>query len=189
MSVSVFLSASTFLRSAAGILPKASLVGAKTVMPSAELSESTNPACLTAVTSVDSSGLPDAAVATGTWAMAWKLPLFDGSAGTAAHPLPKFSMAGAALDIIGAGLVVVGAAAGSPASLPESSLPQAASEIEKIAAAVSAVILVARIDLFLMVGDFAPFIRNEMSGGWVGSPVICRRAAARSPILSGCDGQ
>ena len=41
-------------------------------------SESTSPAFLTAVTSVDSSGLPDAAVATGTWAIAWKLPGFDG---------------------------------------------------------------------------------------------------------------
>src|SRR4051812_33396991 len=92
MLVSVFLSARTFFRSAAGILLKASLVGANTVMPSAELSESTSPACLTALTRVDSSGLPDAAVATGTCAMAWKLPLSDASVGTAAQPVPKLTV-------------------------------------------------------------------------------------------------
>ena len=47
-------------------------------MSCAVLSESTRFAFLTAVTRVDSSGLPDAAVATGTFAIAAKLPGFDG---------------------------------------------------------------------------------------------------------------
>src|ERR1700712_2719413 len=89
MLVSVFLSASTFLRVAAGILANASLVGAKTVSSGAVFSGSPRPACLTAVTSVDSSGLPEAAVATGTWAMAWKLPGLAESVGTAAQPAPN----------------------------------------------------------------------------------------------------
>src|SRR3954471_19103558 len=122
MLVSVFLSASTFLSAAAGILLKASFVGANTVMSFAELRESTRPACLTAVTRVDSSGLPDAAVATGTWAMAWKLPLSDGSAGTAAQPDPKFTVE-SVVDgaMVGAAVVIVGAAA-APLSLPAESL-------------------------------------------------------------------
>jgi hypothetical protein len=62
--VSVALSASTLSRSAFGIFANASLVGADTVMPSALLSESTRLAFFTAVTSVLSSGFPEAAVAT-----------------------------------------------------------------------------------------------------------------------------
>src|SRR3954462_3522715 len=113
MLLRVFLSAKTFFSMAAGIFLNASLVGANTVNADAELSESTRPACLTAVTNVDSSGLPEAAVATGTIAMAWKLPLFDASVGTAAQPAPKFtvvSMAGAD-DMVGAALVIVVAGA------------------------------------------------------------------------------
>src|SRR4051794_450705 len=128
MLVSFFLSASTFFRSAAGILLKASLVGAKTVIPSAELSESTRPACLTAVTRVDSSGLPDAAVATGAVAIDSKLPLLLGSVGTAAHPAPKLTVVSVALGaaMLGAAVVMVGAAAAEPVESELSSLPQAA---------------------------------------------------------------
>ena len=62
-------------------------------MPFALLSESTRLAFFTAVTSVDSTGFPDAAVATGTLAMAAKLPGFDASVGTAAQPAPNSSLA------------------------------------------------------------------------------------------------
>jgi hypothetical protein len=78
-------------------------------------------------------------VATGTWAIAWKLPLSDGSAGTAAHPGPKLTIE--SVVMLGAGLAPMEGA--EPVSDVES-LPQAASEIEKIAAAVRAVNLVAR---------------------------------------------
>ena len=61
-----------------GIFSKALLAGAKTVIPCALLSESTRLAFFTAVTSVDRTGLPDAAVATGTFAMAAKLPVVRG---------------------------------------------------------------------------------------------------------------
>src|SRR4051794_41949601 len=65
-------------------------------MLDAELSVSTRPAFLTAVTSVDSSGLAEAAVATGAVAMPVKLPAPD--AGTDAQPGPKFLAAVAAED-------------------------------------------------------------------------------------------
>ena len=74
-------------------MSNALLAGAKTVMPCALLSESTRLAFFTAVTSVDSTGLPDAAVATGTLAMAAKLPGFEASVGTAAQPAPNWSPA------------------------------------------------------------------------------------------------
>src|SRR6188472_792562 len=81
----------------------------------AVLSESTRFACLTAATRVDSSGLPDAAVATGTCAIAAKLPGFDGSVGTAAHPAPNSPVAVAgAIDGASAG-AAEGAAAGAAA--------------------------------------------------------------------------
>src|SRR3712207_702169 len=107
MLVSVFFSAITFLRSAAGIFLNASLVGAKTVIAGAVFSESTRPASLTAETSVDSTGLFDAAVATGSWAMPAKLPGSDESVGTAAQPAPKFIIE---VDMLGAALVAIGAA-------------------------------------------------------------------------------
>src|ERR1700761_6329796 len=56
-------------------------------MPLAEFSVSTRPAFLTAVTSVDSTGLADAAVATGAVDMPVKLPA--PAAGTEAQPGPK----------------------------------------------------------------------------------------------------
>src|ERR1700729_2715561 len=91
MLVSSLLLASTPFKVAAGILAKAAFSGANTVMPLAEFSVSTRPAFLTAVTRVDSTGLADAAVATGAVAMPVKLPapLF----GTEAQPGPKSATA------------------------------------------------------------------------------------------------
>jgi hypothetical protein len=57
-----------------GIFANAELSGAKTVMPFAELSVSTRPACFTALTRVDRTGLAEAAVATGAVDMPPKLP-------------------------------------------------------------------------------------------------------------------
>jgi hypothetical protein len=85
--VSSALLASSFFRVAGGILANAALSGANTVMFAAELSVSTRPAALTAVTRVDSAGLAEAAVATGAVAMPVKLPAPD--LGTAAQPGPK----------------------------------------------------------------------------------------------------
>src|SRR4051812_29785217 len=74
------------LRSAAGILAKASLVGANTVKGPPVLSVSPRSAAVTAATRVDNAGLLLAAVATGSCAMPLNEPepLF----GTAAHPSP-----------------------------------------------------------------------------------------------------
>src|ERR1700750_1246128 len=58
----------------------------------AELSVSTRPACLTAVTSVDSAGLAEAAVATGALDMPLKLPAPD--FGTDEQGGPKSTAAG-----------------------------------------------------------------------------------------------
>src|ERR1700679_298701 len=63
-------------------------------MPAAEFSVSTSPACLTAVTRVDRSGLADAAVATGAVAIPVKLPAPD--LGTEAQPGPKSDVVDAA---------------------------------------------------------------------------------------------
>ena len=63
--VSSALFASTLVSVADGIAANALFSGANTVMPFAELSVSTRFAFLTAVTRVDSTGLFDAAVATG----------------------------------------------------------------------------------------------------------------------------
>src|SRR5580700_10817780 len=70
-------------------------------MPFAAFSVSTRPAFLTAVTRVDSTGLADAAVATGAVAMPVKLPA--PVLGTDEHPGPKSDMALAAepLDAMG----------------------------------------------------------------------------------------
>jgi hypothetical protein len=72
------------------------LSGAKTVIPLAEFSVSTRPAFSTAWTSVDSTGLLDAAVATGAADMPVKLPAPD--LGTAAQPGPKSDMAAEEAD-------------------------------------------------------------------------------------------
>jgi hypothetical protein len=106
-----------FREQALGIL--ASLVGAKTVTPSALFSESTSSACLSAATSVDSTGLPLAAVATGTFviAIAVKLPGSAVSVGTAAQPGPNSP------PIIAGPLVAIGGelvAGALPASSAES---------------------------------------------------------------------
>src|SRR5215207_674221 len=96
---------------ALGRAENASLVGANTVIPSAEFRVSTRPASLTAPTRDDSTGLLDAAVATGSWAMPMKLPA--PLAGTAEQAGPKLVPAAAA-----GGWVADGAAgAGSPPSL------------------------------------------------------------------------
>src|SRR5690242_2944318 len=65
----------------------ASFVGAKTVMSSVVLRVSPRPAAVTAVTRVDSAGLLEAAVATGSCAMPLRLPL--PLAGTPAQPGPN----------------------------------------------------------------------------------------------------
>ena len=83
--------ASTPFSVAAGILANAAFSGANTVMPLAAFSVSTRPAFLTAVTRVDSTGLADAAVATGAVAMPVKLPA--PVLGTAEHAGPKSDMA------------------------------------------------------------------------------------------------
>src|SRR5690349_16704728 len=111
----------------------------------AVLSESTRFACLTAAARVDSSGLPDAAVATGTLAIAAKLPGFDGSVGTAAQPAPNspVAVAGAidgAIDGASAG-AAEGAAAGAAAAgagAGAAAAPQADSETAQTEAAVTA---------------------------------------------------
>ncbi|GAB7045728.1 hypothetical protein JCM9534A_08540 [Catenuloplanes indicus JCM 9534] len=98
---------------------------------------------MTALTSVVSSGLPDAAVATGTCAIAWKLPAFAGSVGTDAHPGPNSAaIAGALLAIpvaAGAGVPV------APVLVSASSLwPQAASPRQIVAALATAIIRIVR---------------------------------------------
>src|SRR4051812_11421715 len=60
-------------------------------MPLALLRVSTRPACRTAATKVDSCGLFEAAVATGSWAMPAKLPA--PSLGTDAHAGPNCALA------------------------------------------------------------------------------------------------
>ncbi|MEV6493062.1 hypothetical protein AB0M20_31230 [Actinoplanes sp. NPDC051633] len=71
------------------------------------------------------------------------------SVGTAAHPGPKFIIA---VDMLGAALLVIGAAASPPPPEPELSLPQAEIETVKKAAAARAEIFVRRIafPLFVM---------------------------------------
>ncbi|GAA4228242.1 hypothetical protein GCM10022254_17890 [Actinomadura meridiana] len=96
----------------------------------AELRVSTRPAFFTAVTRVDSTGLLDAAVATGSVDMPLKLPLPD--AGTAEQPGPNgWSADGELLAMVGAEL------AGAAAVLPSESSPleQAAAAVATAAAA------------------------------------------------------
>jgi hypothetical protein len=82
-------------------LANAALSGANTVMFDAELSVSTRPAFFTAVTSVDSAGLAEAAVATGAVDMPLKLPAPD--FGTDEQAGPKSMTAAAAPDPAAAG--------------------------------------------------------------------------------------
>ena len=89
--VSSALSASTLAKVADGILANAALSGANTVMAGAELSVSTRPAFVTAVTRVDSTGLAEAAVATGAVDMPVKLPA--PVVGTAEQAGPKSTAA------------------------------------------------------------------------------------------------
>src|SRR6202034_1593069 len=106
MLVSPALLSSTLFRVLAGMLANAELSGANTVMSGAELSVSTRPAFSTAVTSVDSTGLAEAAVATGAAAIPLKLPAPD--LGTDEQPAPK-SAAAAGLAI-GAEVEAIGGA-------------------------------------------------------------------------------
>src|SRR5215213_3630912 len=119
-------------------------------MPWALFSESTRLAFFTAVTSVDSTGLPEAAVATGTMAIAAKLPGFEASVGTAAQPAPNWSPAAiaepdmGAIDGAGAGAAADAAGAGAAAgAVPP---PQAESETVQIAAAVATANLMVRME-------------------------------------------
>src|SRR4029078_1752703 len=86
-SLRTVLSASTLLSVFGGILPKASLLGANTVIAFCEFRVSTRPAFATPVTSVDSAGLALAAEATGAVAMPLNEPGPD--FGTAAQPEPN----------------------------------------------------------------------------------------------------
>ncbi|GAA1337214.1 hypothetical protein GCM10009635_45840 [Actinocatenispora thailandica] len=87
------------------------------------MSVSTSFSFFTSDTRVDSSGLPLAAVATGTFAIAAVLPGFDGSVGIFEHAAPNGFDAGSA------GFVLVAAADGvlDEPLPPESLLPHAAS--------------------------------------------------------------
>jgi hypothetical protein len=76
--------------------------------------------------------------------MAWKLPGFDASAGTAEQPAPKVVIMSAGAELSGALLAIVVGAAAVPSPSVEESLPQAVSEIEKRVAAASAVNFIAR---------------------------------------------
>jgi hypothetical protein len=117
------------LRVALGRAANASLVGANTVIPLALFRVSTRPACLTAVTRVESCGLLEAAVATGSSAMPLRLP--GPVDGTAEQAGPKVMPAAAA-----GGCVTAGAAgAGSPSLLlqpaPNRASPSAATTIAR----------------------------------------------------------
>src|SRR6478736_6304913 len=133
--VSVALSARTLLRVSAGILANASFVGAKTVMAGAEFSVSTRPAALTAVTSVESTGLLLAAVATGSVAMPLNEPL--PSFGTAVQAAPKGWLIASVVElldaVVGAELLVEGAAT-APLAAGVFVEPHAASPIGSAAA-------------------------------------------------------
>ena len=105
------LSARMALRSASGIAAKASLVGAKMVNGPSPLRVSTNPASTTAVTSVDNTGLFEAAVAAGSSAIPSKEP--SPSVGTAEQAAPAFipvRSAIASVVVVMASVVVVIAA-------------------------------------------------------------------------------
>src|SRR5581483_713382 len=109
------LSARILFNVADGIFANAPLYGANTVMFWALLRVSTRPACFTALTSVDSTGLWLAAVATGSVAMPWKLP--GPLAGTALHAEPNCAAGaaeslGADSDVVVPLVVVAGAADG-----------------------------------------------------------------------------
>ncbi|GAB7036621.1 hypothetical protein JCM9533A_04680 [Catenuloplanes niger JCM 9533] len=88
--------------------------------------------------------MPDAADATGTCAIAWKLPAFAGSVGTAAQPGPNSAaaIAGALLAIA----VAMGVASPvAPVLVSASSpWPQAASPRQRVAALATAIIRIVR---------------------------------------------
>ncbi|GIF66875.1 hypothetical protein Ais01nite_49100 [Asanoa ishikariensis] len=71
--------------------------------------------------------MPDAAVATGTCAIAWKLPAFIGSVGTAEQPEPNSPATIAGLDVMADEGALAGGFAfcASPASLPQAATVKA----------------------------------------------------------------
>src|SRR6476469_4636621 len=110
-------------RVALSIAANASLVGAKTVMSLAPLRVSPSLAAVTAVTSVERTGLFEAAVATGAVAMPWKLPApVAGTAEQAApNVVPSIIAAlaeGVAADAIGVAAVVGAVVAAGAAVAP-----------------------------------------------------------------------
>src|SRR4051794_37722352 len=162
-AVSCGTSASTALSESAGIASNAGLAGARTVMSCALFSESPRLAAPTAVTSVDSTGLALAAVATGAVAMPSKLPAPE--AGTAEQPAPNGWESMASLlgadDDVDIELLLL-----EPEALSASaSDPQAASPSARVAAT----------------GRMAPRLRRVLFTG--GAP--CVRATAEVQHVAG----
>jgi hypothetical protein len=98
--------------------------------------------------------------------MAWKLPGLEASVGTAAQPAPKVAIVSVA-DAEGAALIIgeAGAVVAAAELLSPLELPQAASEMEKRAAAATAVIFVARMEGSLRKWTSLD-IRDETTCGW-----------------------
>ncbi|GAA3284243.1 hypothetical protein GCM10020218_042090 [Dactylosporangium vinaceum] len=117
--------------------------------------------------------MPEAAEATGTFAIASKLPGLAGSVGTAAQPAPNWASIGAALD--GAPVVAIGAPvvigaedwAGAAVSSEE---PQAARERASAVAAATAANLVRNMSNLLQ-SVRTPQIRSSRGPGLVRIPI------------------
>src|SRR3954469_7891722 len=185
-AVSWALSASNPLRAWAGTGSKAGLAGASTVMSCVVLSVSTRLAAVTACTSVDSTGLLPAAVATGAEAIPVKLPA--PSVGTSEQPAPNGSS-----DV---GMALVPAASPEPwlepalvfedALLPDvSPEPQALSVRARVEAAPMRTPRVMRVlftVMVLLVLSVRPHCRGRggaPAGGAVRSRVSAAGAGAR----------
>jgi hypothetical protein len=123
---------------AAGILAKAALSGAKTVMPEAEFRVSTSPAAFTAATRVDRAGLADAAVATGAADMPLKLPAPVAGTDEQADPNGADAVLALLLAAAGAEVVVLGVAL---AAVLDPLEPQAAAPTAMLAAAAAVSII------------------------------------------------
>src|SRR3954470_19060272 len=99
MLVSRSLSAMTELMVSFGMAANASFTGANTVKGPPVFNVSTSPASLTALTSVDSAGLFDAAVATGSLAMPSRLPSPSAGSDEQAGPSGAAAIASAVVDV------------------------------------------------------------------------------------------